>query len=264
MLKTGQGNLAGLFISATSKKGSASMATFHLQIKSGGKGTAGDHADYIARNGFHRRHDDLVHASHGNLPHWAANDPKVMWRAADKYERKNGAAYREAIIALPTELTSEQNAALVDDIVAKLTPGKPYQLAVHAPSSSLEGEANPHLHLMTCDRMDDGIERSAGRFFARHNSKRPEDGGRRKASGGRNRMQLRDEVIAMRKLVADTINQHLEINGHAARVDHRTLKEQGADRRAERHLGPARIRGMSPQEKAQYVSLRRNGRRDSV
>lgn len=89
------------------------MATFHVQIKSGGKGTAGDHADYIARNGFHRKRDDLVHASHGNLPRWAANDPKVMWKAADKYERKNGAAYREAIIALPAELTAEQNAALV-------------------------------------------------------------------------------------------------------------------------------------------------------
>lgn len=240
------------------------MATFHVQIKSGGKGTAGDHADYIARNGFHRKRDDLVHASHGNLPRWAANDPKVMWRAADKYERKNGAAYREAIIALPAELTAEQNAALVDDIVAKLTPGKPYQFAIHAPSSSLEGQTNPHLHLMTCDRTDDGIERSSERFFTRYNSKRPEDGGRRKASGGRNRMQLRDEVIAMRKSVADTINKHLEINGHAARVDHRTLKEQGADRRAERHLGPARIRGMSPQEKAQYVSLRRNDESDSA
>ena len=44
-------------------------------------------------------------------------------------------------------------------------------------------------------------------------------GGRwaRKASGGRNSLQLRDDVIKRRKLVADTINAHLAKNGHKAR-----------------------------------------------
>lgn len=232
------------------------MATFHFEIKSGCKGSANDHADYIARAGYHRKKEDLVYTEHGNLPAWAANDPRALWKAADKYERKNGAAYREAIIALPDELTAEQNAALVADVIEVLAPGKPYQLAVHAPTSSLGGRSNPHLHLMTCDRVDDGIERPAERFFARHNSKCPERGGRKKASGGRSRMQLRHDVTTVRKSVADTINHHLEINGHAARVDHRSLREQGIDRRAERHLGPARIRDMSSKEKAQYVSLR--------
>lgn len=240
------------------------MATFHFEIKSGRKGSASDHADYIAREGFHRKRGDLVHAEHGNLPAWTGNDPKMLWKAADKYERNNGAAYREAIIALPGELTSEQNAALVADVVEKLAPGKPYQLAIHAPSSSLEGRSNPHLHLMTCDRVDDGIDRPAERFFARHNRKCPESGGRKKDSGGRNGMQLRHDVTAVRMSMADTINHHLEINGHAERVDHRSLKEQGIDRRAERHLGPARIRDMSSKEKAQYVSLRGKDGADSV
>lgn len=240
------------------------MATFHFEIKSGRKGTASDHADYIARKGFHRRREDLAHAEHGNLPAWADDDPKKLWRAADRYERKNGAAYREAVVALPAELTLEQNVSLVRDLIGQLAVEKPYQVAIHVPKSSLEGEANPHVHLMTCDRADDGVERPADRFFARYNSKNPESGGRKKISGGRNRMELRDEVIAMRRTVADTINHHLEANGHAVRVDHRTLREQGASRTAERHLGPARIRGMSPQEKAQYVSLRRNGGRDSA
>lgn len=72
-------------------------------------------------------------------------------------------------------------------------------------------------------------------------------------------MQLRDEVIATRKAVADTINHHLALNGHHERVDHRTLKEQGAGRPAERHLGPVKVRNMSAKEKAQYVSMRSNG-----
>ena len=64
------------------------------------------------------------------------------------------------------------------------------------------------------------------------------------------------QTIAARKLVADTINHHLAINGHDARVDHLTLKAQGIQRKAERHLGPARISGMSAGEKAEYVAVR--------
>lgn len=230
------------------------MASFHFEIKSGR--SANDHADYIARQGFHRKREDLVTSGHGNLPVWANESPKTLWKAAERFERKNGAAYREAIIALPAELSAEQNKALVDDLVSRLAPGKPFQFAIHAPSSSLEGESNPHVHLMTSDRMDDGIDRPAERFFSRYNAKQPEKGGCKKSSGGRNRMQIRDDVIAARKLVADTINHHLAINGHDARVDHRTLKAQGIQRKAERHLGPARISGMSAEEKAEYVAVR--------
>lgn len=230
------------------------MASYHFEIKSGRN--ADDHADYVARNGYHRKREDLVESGYGNLPEWAGNNPSVLWKAAEKFERKNAAVYREAIIALPGELSHEQNKTLVDDIVSKLAPGKPYQFAIHAPTSSLEGESNPHVHLMTSDRMDDGIERPAERFFSRYNSKSPEKGGRKKASGGRNWMQLRGAAIITRKLVADTINHHLAINGHEERVDHRTLEEQGIQRKAERHLGPARIRSMSAIEKAAYVAAR--------
>lgn len=230
------------------------MATYHFEIKSGRN--AVDHADYVARQGFHRKREDLVVSGHGNLPAWAKDDPKVLWKAAEKFERKNGAVYREAIIALPGELTTEQNKVLVNDLVSKLCPGKSFQFAVHAPTSSLEGESNPHVHLMTSDRMRDGIERPAERFFARYNSKQPEKGGCRKASGGRDKKQLREDLIVTRKMVADIINHHLAANGHEARVDHRTLKEQGVRRKPERHLGPARVRGMSAQEKAEYVAVR--------
>ncbi|MCC4601600.1 MobA/MobL family protein [Xanthomonas melonis] len=231
------------------------MASFHFELKSGRNGY--EHACYVARHGFHNKRGDLIASGYGNLPAWAEGDPHTLWKAAEKFERKNGSVYREAIIALPAELNFEQNQALMKEIVSKLASGKPYQVAMHAPKSSLEGEFNPHLHLMTSDRMDDGIERPAERFFSRYNAMDPEKGGRKKAGGGRNRMQLRDEMISKRKMVADTINHHLALHGHETRVDHRNLKDQGLVRKAERHLGPARIRGMSPSEKSSYVSLRR-------
>lgn len=237
------------------------MASFHFEIKSGRNGQ--DHSHYVARVGFHRKREDLVESGHGNLPAWAGDDPVKLWKEAEKHERKNGAVYREAIIALPGELSMEQNSALVKDLVSKLAPGKPHQFAMHAPTSSLEGEIIPHLHLMTSDRVDDAIERPADKFFSRYNSKNPDKGGRKKASGGRTRMQMRDELIATRKLVAETINHHLAINGHEARVDHRTLKARGVSKKPERYLGPAKIRNMSPAEKANYLAVRLEGRRKS-
>lgn len=231
------------------------MASFHFQIKSGRNGY--EHSHYVARKGFYAKRGDLVATGHGNLPAWAEGKPSNLWKAAEKYERKNGAVYREAIIALPAELSMEQNQALVEDLVAKLALGKPHQHAIHAPKSSIEGEIIPHLHLMRSDRVDDGIDRPAERFFARYNGAEPEKGGRRKLSGGRNRMEIRDDLIATRKVVADTINHHLAINGHEARVDHRTLKARGIRRKAERYLGPAKIREMTSTEKANYASARR-------
>ena len=74
-------------------------------------------------------------------------------------------------------------------------------------------------------------------------------------------MELRDEVLAKRKLVADTINHHLAMQGHDARVDHRTLKEQGLERKAERRIPAFRLEKMSPAEKAAYIDARNLSRK---
>jgi hypothetical protein len=234
------------------------MASFHHRIKSGKKGTGADHAAYIARKGKHSHRGDLVCSGYGNLPNWAGSEPSVFWKAADKHERANGAVYREHEIALPDELTRAQQKELVGDLVAALAGDKPYQYAVHAPISALEGAANTHLHLMYSDRMQDGIKRSPEQTFSRHNRKYPERGGCRKDSGGKNPLVLRDDVIETRRKCAELQNAALAKHGHTARVDHRTLKQQGIDRIPERHLGPARIRNMSSAEQERYVAARQS------
>ena len=203
------------------------MASFSFQIKSGGKGDALGHSRYVARRGHHGARADLVLSGYGNLPPWAGADPEKFWRAADEHERANGATYRELVIALPNELTGPPLLALVSDLVHQLVGARPYQYAVHSPRSSLQGEQNVHMHLMYSDRMPDGIERSPEQTFARFNPFWPEQGGCRKMGGGRTRMQVRDDLIAMRKLAADIQNFHLARHGYAARVDHRSLREQG-------------------------------------
>ena len=99
------------------------------------------------------------------MPTWAQGNPADFWKGADKHERANGAVYRELEIALPTELTREQNQTLASKIIEVMVGNKPYQAALHAPRSALEGVTNTHMHLMFSDRMPDGIERSSEQMF---------------------------------------------------------------------------------------------------
>jgi len=174
-------------------------------------------------------------------------------------ERVNGAAYREYVIALPNELKLEQNMDVVKCLIESLVGEKPFQFAIHAPISSLEGQRNLHMHLMYSDRVPDGIDRPAVQMFKRYNPTHPERGGCKKDSGGKTAVQLRDEVITKRKATAEILNVALQKHGHDVRVDHRSLKDQGKDKKPERHLGPSRIRGMSSTDKELYVATRHAG-----
>lgn len=233
------------------------MASFHHRIKSGRKGTAREHASYIERHGrYENRGEDLIYTTYGNMPAWATNNPNLFWQMADKHERANGAVYREHEIALPNELTVDQLIALAERLVRELVGNKPYQYAIHAPDGSLGAIPNPHVHLMYSDRMPDGIERAPEQTFSRYNSKKPELGGCRKDSGGLTPLELRDNVIIMRKTIAELQNEALAENGHETRLDHRSLREQGKQRRPERHLGQVLIRDMSANEKAAYAEAR--------
>lgn len=232
------------------------MASFHYSIKSGKKGSARRHSSYIQRQGAHSAREDLVHASHGNLPTWAGGDPNAFWSMADRHERANGAAYREHEIALPSELTRSELIELAERLAQRLAGTKPYQYAIHAPEGALGGIENPHVHLMCSDRIPDGVERPPDRTFSRYNRVNPEEGGCRKDSGGKSPIELRQEVTAKRKLVADTQNEMLAECGHTTRVDHRSLRARGLDRQAERHLGPLMVKELGEGEKAQYAAYR--------
>lgn len=232
------------------------MATYHVELKSGKKGAAAEHARYIVREGKYTMKGDLLATGYGNMPTWAKTDPSAFWKAADKFERANGATYREMVIALPNELNLEQNVTLTKRLIEDLVGNKPYQFALHAPDAKLGEKENTHVHLMTSDRQPDGIDRSPEEVFKRSNPKFPSLGGCKKDSGGKSPMQLRDDVIDKRKRVASVQNQMLAECGIDARVDHRSHRARGIERQPERHLGQARIRGMTKQERADYVARR--------
>lgn len=236
------------------------MPTYHLTIKSGKRGSATEHAAYITREGKHaksQKKNDLITTGCGNLPLWAEENPTKLWSASDKHERKNGAAYREFEIALPAELTTEQNLALVEQFIQKEVGSKPYHFAVHAPTAAIGGVSQPHAHIMFSDRKPDDIERSPEQHFKRHNPLHPERGGCKKDSGGKDRGALKNELVSRRENWAELQNAALEKYGHDGRVDHRSNKDRGITKTAERHLGHTKIKQMTEEEKNSYMDNRR-------
>ena len=235
------------------------MATYHLSVKSGKRGKAKEHAAYIAREGKHgnRQVPDLITTEHGNLPNWANDNPLLFWKAADDNERVNGATYREFEVALPTELSEEQNLRLVKELILQEIGDKPYQFAIHSPKAALGNVDQPHAHIMFSDRKPDGVERSPSQYFKRYNSANPALGGCKKDSGGREPGVLKGELVSRRESWANIQNQFLEANGYVAKVDHRSNKDRGIQALPERHLGHVGIKKMTQEEKLGYQRKRR-------
>lgn len=226
------------------------MATYHLTVKAGAKGKAAPHAEYISRDGKYSgrdRYEDLEATAYGNMPKWAEHNPAHFWQASDQYERANGTAYREIEIALPRELTPEQRRELVEAFVShKIGDSHAYQWAIHTPKAALEKGEQPHAHIMYSERKRDDLERDPSHYFKRYNAKNPEKGGNQKGDSGGTKTERNEkrkaELIALRESWATLQNKHLERHGHAATVDHRSLKDQGSTRAAEKHLGGSGVR----------------------
>lgn len=225
------------------------MASYHLSVKTGGKGKAASHADYIAREGKYAREkdNDLEHQESGNMPAWAAHKPSEFWKAADTFERANGCTYREIEIALPRELTPTQRLELVRDFIQQeIGDRHAYQFAIHNPRAAIEGGEQPHAHIMFSERLNDGIERDPQQYFKRANTKSPERGGAKKARFGETPTERKAYLIAQRERWADLQNKHLERYQHPDRVDARSLKAQGIEREPERHFGAGQVRQFEP------------------
>jgi hypothetical protein len=251
--------VVSLYLAINQKRKEGKMASYHLCIKSGRKGNAANHATYIARegkNGNHVKRSDLIATDHGNLPSWTKGNPTAFWRTADMHERTNGAAYREYEIAIPTELTVEQQKQLVNEFIRSEIGEKPYQFAIHSPVAALGGIAQPHAHIMFSDRKPDDIDRPPEQHFKRFNPVNPELGGCKKDSGGKDRSVLKGDLMTTRASWAQLQNSSLEKYDHEARVDHRSNKVRGIERTPEKHLGPIGIKKMTPQEKTEYSGKR--------
>jgi hypothetical protein len=159
-----------------------------------------------------------------------------LWNAVehreDKSTRRSTAQLaRELQLSLPHELTHEQRIELVRDFIKKefVEHGIVADVAIHAPPRRGD-ERNHHAHILLTlrDIGPDGFGKKARLW------EQQEGTGKRKSW-----KQFETERLAeWRRLWAVYENRALARYGHAERVDHRSLKDQGIDREPTTHIGP--------------------------
>lgn len=221
------------------------MAIYHLSAKTGsrqGGQSAAAKFDYIARQGKSAKNGDkVVHVLHGHLPVWAQQSPRSYWNAADLYERTNGRLFKEVVAALPRELNSAQRIELAEAFARKITTlpmgTLPFVMGLHEGKATDENSGNPHFHIAISERLNDGHARKESTWFGRAavgKGKQAQDGGAAKTD----LLKPEEWLMSTRELWADMCNEALLKAGSVARIDHRSLKDQGIDRPAPLHLGP--------------------------
>ena len=197
------------------------MAIYSCNLRSIGRsthqaGTGGAHIRYISRPDA----VPFVLAQHMPEDHREARN---FVDRAERAMRKNGRVIDKLRIALPRELSQEQRAQLVRDFMADLTDSRvPWFAAIHQTGKDAH---NPHVHIAIHDR---DIE--TGRRALRLS-----DNARDRLKAGLPGPKAVDWVRERWELCA---NRALEQAGHEARIDRRTLKAQGIDRKPTIHEGP--------------------------
>jgi hypothetical protein len=215
------------------------MAIYSLHMSSVGRsthapGTAGAHASYITRSKAcvtidGERMPLAMPGSRGGRARAWLNEQE----AAD---RKNARVIDKVMVALPIELGPGQQKALVREFAEEITQGRAsWMVAFH------NGEAdadNPHAHLIIRDRDFENGTRVA-------------------------QLSEKGSVDKVRELWERLANEHLARAGRDARIDRRSLKDQGAnpDRIPQIHVGPKpkaifEIRGTRPQSQVRAEKKR--------
>lgn len=235
------------------------MATYHCKLNKGKGSYCFQHANYILREGRYSKEvsgrEDLVYKEYGNLPAWA-NSPQEFWKAAAAHERSNGVAYFELEIALPNELSDEENKKIVQEYVKQVVGSKPYTFAIHnKPASLNEDVKQPHAHIMFSERVaEKDVNYTKEQFFKRYNSHHPERGGAKKDTRF-TAMSGKKNILEVRKTLEEIINKSYENNGMDVRISAATLQKlyneavakndvdlaNFYNRAPEKHLGPVEV-----------------------
>lgn len=161
------------------------------------------------------RREDVAHSeiiAPEGAPAWAS-DRAALWNHADAAEkRKDARTAKEVLVALPRELTPEQQREAVREFVRDqfTSRGLVADVAIHVPQARDGGE-QPHAHILTTTRPLDG------------------DGF---AKGKDRTLDQPQGIEALREAWGETVNRSLERAGRLERVDHRRLDVQAKDREA--------------------------------
>ncbi|MFB7146050.1 Ti-type conjugative transfer relaxase TraA [Agrobacterium deltaense] len=158
---------------------------------------------------------------------------EAFWNKVESFEKRADAQLaRDLTIALPLELSAEQNIALIRDFVEQhiLAKGMVADWVYH------DNPGNPHIHLMTTLRplSDDG-------FGSKKVAVIGDDGQPVRTKSGKILYELwagsTDDFNVLRDGWFERLNHHLAIGGVDIRIDGRSYEKQGIDLEPTIHLG---------------------------
>lgn len=179
-----------------------------------------------------------------DAPKWArdmiadrsvAGAAEAFWNTVEAFEKRSDAQLaKEFIIALPVELSRDQNIALVRQFVSEqvLARGQVADWVFH------DDPGNPHIHLMTTLRplTEDG-------FGSKKVAVMGPDGQPVRTKTGKIQYKLwsgeKPEFLEQRQRWLDLQNHHLALAGLEIRVDGRSYAERGIDIEPTTHIGVA-------------------------
>lgn len=179
-----------------------------------------------------------------DAPDWAkqlianrsvAGAAEAFWNMVEAFEKRSDAQLaKEFIIALPIELSRQQNIGLMRQFVADqvLARGQVADWVYH------DDPGNPHVHLMTSLRPI-----VAAGFGSKKVAVRQVDGSPLRTADGKIQYRLwageKAEFLEQRSAWLDLQNQHLALAGLEVRVDGRSYTARGLDIVATPHIGGA-------------------------
>ena len=233
--------------------------TFHFSISMISRGkskSAVASAAYISCEKLTNEWDGVIHDYHNkkgllhseiylpeNIPK-EFQDRNFLWNSVELNEKASNAQLaRNFIIALPKELSFEENKRLIIDFIQEnfVSKGMIADLAIHDESD--EGNKNIHAHIMTTLRPIN--EKGQWQAKSRKEYILDENGEKIKLKSGNyktRKVELTDwndkgNAEKWRENFAKICNQYLEKNNLEKRVDHRSFERQGIEEIPTIHLG---------------------------
>ncbi|WFR98474.1 Ti-type conjugative transfer relaxase TraA [Rhizobium tumorigenes] len=174
---------------------------------------------------------------------------EAFWNKVEAFEKRSDAQLaRDLTIALPLELTPEQNIALVRDFVEKHIHAK----GMVADWVYHDNPGNPHIHLMTTLRplTEEG-------FGSKKVAVNGEDGQPVRTKSGKILYELwagsTDDFNSLRDGWFERLNHHLALGGIDHRIDGRSYERQGIELEPTIHLG---VGAKAIERKAQEQGVR--------
>ena len=244
--------------SPNERNGGDTIAIYHCSIKivSRGKGkSAVAAAAYRSGEKLTNEWDGLTHdyTKKGGVVHSeillpahappAFSDRSTLWNSVELSEKSNNAQLaREVEIALPVELSREEQTRLVRDYCSSqfVSKGMIADFNLHD-----TGGGNPHTHILLTMRPLD--EKGAWLPKSKKEYVLDENGEKIRLPSGRYKTRKvdlvdwnnRENAEVWRRAWADLANEYLEKNNRPERIDHRSYERQGIDQIPTVHVGVA-------------------------